>query len=376
MVEFVVNGDFTQTSPDGGAGTGLDPAFWTITETNDDQVQVNKDRVQFNRNGSDAGGQIEQTVTGVKIGDPVTFSFDYGEAGGGSGGGDASVLVEILDGDGNVIFSQTATTAGTTSSTTFVATTNDYTIRITDTSTGSLGSLDAFVDNVSFDGTMVCFTKGVFIETFSGPRAIEDIEVGDLIVTQGQGLQPVRWIGSRKLGKTTLSRNPRMVPIRITQGALGNGFPKRDLVVSRQHRMTVSSRIVGRMFGVPEVLVPAIKLTEIPGVFVDETIEDVEYFHLMFDRHEIIFAEGAPTESLFTGPEALKSVSEEARREILTIFPDLKNANYLPKPALLIPNGPQQKKLVVRHMENHKPLLETYGSWAVSEPEEPVRRIA
>ena len=102
---------------------------------------------------------------------------------------------------------------------------------------------------------------------------------------------------------------------------------------------------------------PSIKLIELPGIFVDETIESVEYFHLLFDRHEIIYAEGAPTESLFTGPEALKSLSPEAREEILTILPEVAKLDYSPEPARYIPPGKLQKQLVARHAKNNKPLL-------------------
>ena len=86
--------------------------------------------------------------------------------------------------------------------------------------------------------------------------------------------------------------------------------------------MLVKSKIAERMFGVSEVLIPAIKLVGMPGIYIDQDTDCVDYFHLLFDQHEIIFAEGAPTESLFTGPEALRSISPEARYEILQIFPE------------------------------------------------------
>ena len=105
------------------------------------------------------------------------------------------------------------------------------------------------------------------------------------------------------------------------------------------------------------MLIPAIKLTALPGIYLDTTVPSVDYVHLLFERHEVIFAEDAPTESLFTGPEALKSVSEEAREEILSIFPELADLDYTPKAARLIPPGRRQKKLVERHLKNNRPLL-------------------
>ena len=132
-------------------------------------------------------------------------------------------------------------------------------------------------------------------------------------------------------------------------------MPKRDLLVSRQHRMLVSSNVCERMFGQPEALVAAIRLTELPGVFVETGHGDVEYFHLLFDWHEVIFAEGAPTESFFTGPEALKSMLPEAREEILKILPQIGHADYSPEPAFQIPSGKLQKQLVTRHIKNNRP---------------------
>ncbi|MDG1339311.1 MAG: Hint domain-containing protein [Paracoccaceae bacterium] len=70
-----------------------------------------------------------------------------------------------------------------------------------------------------------------------------------------------------------------------------------------------------------------------PGIFVDPDHGEVEYFHLLFDHHEVIFAEGAPTESFYTGPEALKAISAEAMEEILAILPELNRLSYAPDPA-------------------------------------------
>lgn len=204
---------------------------------------------------------------------------------------------------------------------------------------------------------VVCFARGTGIATPAGRRRIEQLQVGDDVLTRNNGPQQIRWIGRRRIGSDRLRSNPRLRPVRIRAGALGNGLPMRDLLVSRQHRMLVHSRIAGRMFGAPEVLLPAIKLVELPGIDVEESAESVEYFHLLFDRHEIIHAEGAPTESLFTGPEALKAMSPEAREELFTIFPELEAPGHAPQPARYIPPGKQQRRFIARHIENNKPLL-------------------
>ncbi|WP_170761850.1 Hint domain-containing protein [Ruegeria lacuscaerulensis] len=204
-----------------------------------------------------------------------------------------------------------------------------------------------------------CFTRDTRIRAENGLVPIQNLRTGDLIHTLGHGLQPIRWIGRRLFEVAALRANHRLWPVRILSGALGEGLPRRDLLVSRQHRMLVQSRIAERMFGASEVLIPAIKLTALPGIFVDETVPEIEYFHLLFDRHQVIFAEHAPTESLFTGPEALKTLGAAARREIFEIFPEMADAQHVADPVRFIPRGPQQARLVTRHLKNNKPLLQS-----------------
>ena len=202
----------------------------------------------------------------------------------------------------------------------------------------------------------VCFARGTLISTPSGRVPIETLSVGDTVETL-DGKAEIRWIGSRKYNAASLIQNQKLRPIRISAGALGNGLPERDLLVSRQHRMLASSKIVSRVCGASEALISAIRLTELPGIFIEERIQDVEYFHLLFDRHDIVFAEGAPSESLLTGPEAMKTLPAEAQQELRTIFPELLIVDHTPKPARAIPSVIQQKKIIARHFKNNRFLL-------------------
>jgi hypothetical protein len=119
------------------------------------------------------------------------------------------------------------------------------------------------------------------------------------------------------------------------------------------------------MFGSNEVLIPAIKLLGLPGVDIDQDVEQVEYFHMLFDDHQIVFSNGTPTESLFTGPEALKAVSVEAQEEIKELFPEIVAPDFHAIPARPIPEkGKDMKKLVERLVKNQKPVLEAAGSRA------------
>ena len=201
-----------------------------------------------------------------------------------------------------------------------------------------------------------CFTPGTLIKTPEGERAVEDLCVGDMVQTANNGPQPIRWIGRRDLSALELRLFPKFRPVRVIAGALGAGLPKRDLLVSRQHRLLVRSKIVSRMFDAAQVLVPAIRLTDLPGIKIDNTQKKITYIHLLLEQHEVIFAEGAPTESLYPGPETLKTQSPEGREEILALFPELIEG-FLDSAALIPANG-KQRELIRRHAKNNKSVLE------------------
>ncbi|SFR65519.1 Hint domain-containing protein [Litoreibacter janthinus] len=220
-------------------------------------------------------------------------------------------------------------------------------------------SLDSLVGN-SYSGLtgtretfnfVTCFTKGAQLATPTGQIAIEDLSKGDLLVTRDHGFQRIRWIGTAHraaLGKNT--------PIRIEKGALGLGLPVRDLIVSPQHRMLVSSNIAKRVAGAQEVLIPAKKLLGLPGIAYAEDMITVTYYHILMGRHEIVFAEGAPSESLLTGPMARQAIGSEALEEIQSLFPELLYSAS--NPARIIPKGQQMRELVSRHAKNTQPLLQ------------------
>lgn len=198
----------------------------------------------------------------------------------------------------------------------------------------------------------VCYLAGTLIRTPDGDRPIETLRVGDLVTTQDRGPQPIRWIGDR-----TVPRSAKMTPVRIAQGALGKGLPSRDLLVSQQHRILMRSRIVERMIGEAETFIAAKKLVGITGISLDEGHADVRYIHFMCDHHEVIFAEGAPSESLLPAPVALATLGHEAQAEVLEIFPELAQPDCAVTPARHVVKGAKQRKLLERHAKNHRDLV-------------------
>lgn len=202
------------------------------------------------------------------------------------------------------------------------------------------------------DFEVVCFARGTMIDTPDGPVAVQDLRPGDLVMTRDSGAQPLRWMGSQRLSAEVLARKPRLMPIRIRAGALGVDSPSQDLIVSPQHRVLVRSRIAQRMFGTFEVLVAAKQLLSLDGFELATDLTEVEYFHIMFDRHEVVRSNGADTESLYTGVQALRMVGPAAREELLTLFPDLVDAGRATLPARDLPQNRLVRKMAERHQRN------------------------
>lgn len=223
---------------------------------------------------------------------------------------------------------------------------------IVNTSYDSAGTLDLDDDDV-----FPCFTAGTLIETPAGLVAVETLSVGDLVLTADNGAQPVRWIGRRHFDAAKLAANPALVPIRIKAGALGDNMPASDLLVSPQHRVLIRSRIAVRMFGASEILVAARQLLQIEGIDEARDLTEVEYVHVLFDQHEVLRTNGALTESLYLGPQAMKSLPAKAVAEILAIFPELRARSHELQGARPLVSGRQGRKLVVRHRHNGQPLV-------------------
>jgi len=122
----------------------------------------------------------------------------------------------------------------------------------------------------------------------------------------------------------------------------------------------VNSKLARRLHGEVEVLVAAKHLLQVKGIDVVQDADSVTYVNFLFDRDQIVESEGAETESLFTGPEALKTVDSAAQVEILRLFPELASINYdcLSEPVRPILSGRQGRKLANRYANNKKHLAQ------------------
>jgi Ca2+-binding RTX toxin-like protein len=170
---------------------------------------------------------------------------------------------------------------------------------------------------------IVCFTPGTQILTERGAVAVEALAAGDLVVTRDNGLQPLRWVGSRRLSYTELLARPALQPVRIAAGALAGAGPDRTMLVSPQHRVLIEGARAEMFFGEAEVLVPAKHLTGLAEVTRALPAEGVTYVHILFDRHEIVQSDGIWTESFQPAERTLSALDAAARAEVLELFPEL-----------------------------------------------------
>ena len=160
-----------------------------------------------------------------------------------------------------------------------------------------------------------CFVAGTIITTPAGPRRVETLRPGDLVQTADDGIQPLIWAGQRRTAGTG-----RFAPVCFPAAVTGG---QRDLYVSQHHRMLLSGGGIELYFDEAEWLAPARHLAGGPTARLAPRRE-IEYVHLMFDRHQVIFAEGIPSESFFPGDQIL-SVDADLRAELYALFPELED---------------------------------------------------
>ncbi|MGH1579272.1 Hint domain-containing protein [Planktotalea sp.] len=206
--------------------------------------------------------------------------------------------------------------------------------------------------------TNICFADGTHVLTPDGPRRVETLAVGDLVLNADNTAVPLRWIFAKTWSADQMRARQNLAPICISQGALGVNLPSKYLRISQQHRILIEGPIARRMFGSDEVLVPAKALLSLAGVYIDEPSTPVSYYHLMLDQHDILISEGLRSESLYLGKQALSSIPHAALNEALMLLGLSKESltqNRYP-PARPIAQMKQARRLIARHRRNDKPL--------------------
>ena len=189
----------------------------------------------------------------------------------------------------------------------------------------------------STPGSVPCFGPGTLIATPDGPRAVETLRVGDLVLTDDKGARPIRWISKREISLDTEGEESGR-PVLIPANALGEGLPENDLVLSANHRVLLGGK--GQFDGLlaGEALAPAKALTGLPQIRLKRGCRKITWHHFALDRHAVVRAEGMRVESLLLGEMVLQRLSEFEQFRLRKMFPG--------RPAEVALNGPPARPLL------------------------------
>ena len=226
---------------------------------------------------SPAGSYIVVTPNAVAAGATATYTVTFDYTGPGTG------ITETLSQTSYHNASYNETTDGT-----YDYLTANMAIPANDsyTFTGASTAYQPSANIATTDPT--CFCTGTRIRTPSGTAAVEALRVGDVVVTASGGHRPVQWIGHRTIERLTLEQRP----VRILAGAFGSGLPERDLFLSPGHPVLVGADANSE----GGHLVPIMCL--INGTTIERVpVDEVTYWHVELDEHDILLAEGLPVES-------------------------------------------------------------------------------
>ena len=254
------------------------------------------------------GGQGNDTITGGQGNDTLYGGDDRDVFTGGNGG-------DQVDGGSGGDDYDTLDLTG--SGVDFISYTSD------DREDGIVNFLDGSTMTFKeIENVIPCFTPGTTIATPKGERLVEELREGDRIITRDNGIQEIRWVGRKDISGRDLVNMPHLKPVLIKAGALGNGLPERDMLVSPNHRLLVANDRTQLYFDESEVLAAAKHLVGSAGI-IELDVMQTSYIHFMFDRHEVVLSNGAWTESFQPGDYSLKGIGNSQRSEILELFPEL-----------------------------------------------------
>jgi len=189
---------------------------------------------------------------------------------------------------------------------------------------GSILDQDHFASSeVYLEDICARFARGTLISTAQNKVAVEDLRPGDKIKTRDNGIRTLRWIGSCAFGGPKTASDVTGYPIRIKADALGDMRPDQDLLVSPRFRVLSNHASCAALFGSPETLAPAIDLMDDETIMQVRPPEDLLFYNLMLDNHQIIQANGLDTESYHPGNFGVSVMTLEMQHHMRQILPHL-----------------------------------------------------
>lgn len=174
---------------------------------------------------------------------------------------------------------------------------------------------------------------GATVRTPCGPRRIETLRPGDMVVTRCEGLRPVRMILSREVSRTDYLKAPDRAPIRFSERAMGPLMPQKPALMAGDHKVLVPGyRVEGQPDDTPVFVTAAELLRSSDEVRVDKSMTTITYYHLVFDAHVVLTVNGLLVESFLTSPKNLDRLHPETLRKLESALPELRQSK-MPAPA-------------------------------------------
>jgi len=169
----------------------------------------------------------------------------------------------------------------------------------------------------------LCFGGETMIDTLHGPRRAIDLKAGDIVETLDHGARKIIWVGKKSVNFVRRPDMEKHRPIIFEPGCIDGALPLKRLRLSPQHRVLVTGWRAELFFGIDSVLASAKSLINGTTIRPDTDCQQIEYVHLLLEKHELVRAEGAPCETLLLGDVTMGVAGDEMRDELLAIFPDL-----------------------------------------------------
>ena len=314
----IVGGNGSLSAGGNGDGSNLTGATITLNNSNWEQIFITDNETDFGDSDSNQRLSGAQTFDGVSYPNNRRVEAEY--------------RIEVTDGTNtytligfNINQQGSAFPAyGTVEGLSFIGNFPPIGVGLSVTAVGEgpRASTTSTTPSVTY-AAPPCFTPGTRIKTPRGLGRVEDLQVGDWIETKDAGVLPIRWIGRRLLTRAEIEQRPEFAPIRISRGALGNNRPFRDIDVSPQHRFVLNNAMVSYHFGIESALVAAKHLINGSTIYQRTDATQAMYLHLLLDRHHIVWAEGAETETLQLSEDSLDGMPTLQQQEVYTLFPEL-----------------------------------------------------
>lgn len=200
----------------------------------------------------------------------------------------------------------------------------------------------------------VCFCSGTEIATPSGPRKVETLVAGDVVLTHTGDRKQIVWIASTRIGLAELLAHPNLRPIRIPAGAVGPGLPSRDLRVSPQHRIVLQGAASELLFGVDTVLVAA-KFLVGSIAEVAPLTGRVEYFHVLLEEHEMLVSNGIASESFQPARRTMDVMDDAARGSLEAVLAALGTEAMLARKDQFLSLKQPEAAVLLAHVQQHAP---------------------